>query len=283
MHPWRLVSPPLTFLFISCVQTMLQLTQSSTLPASCSQLLLQITSSLLLGENITLPKSLIKEMIQKVWAGTLKIMFLPVFERFYPCEGCEALFSFTRFSAACWEKIWSWNSQRRCSQWKSLNRWITSGTLFCLFFSARHLWHLFLLRQLFLPTMLRFVAGLFRSGDSLSRNSGLNVLVSLILAKAPPPTDGSMAFETYPLLFTGQTTGSDTENHLSFSSINSSRFARKCCFSCRSFSQKESSSMTDQPRVPEMVLALIPSPGEVGQFTDLSLLWSSLVLLPHLR
>lgn len=63
---------------------MLQLTQSSTLPASCSQLLLQITSSLLLGENITLPKSLIKEMIQKVWAGTLKIMFLPVFERFYP-------------------------------------------------------------------------------------------------------------------------------------------------------------------------------------------------------
>lgn len=68
--------------------------------------------------------------------------------------------------------------------------------------------------------MLRFVAGLFRCGDSLSRNSGLNVLVSLILAKAPPPTDGSMAFETYPLLFTGQTTGSDTEKNLYFAYVS---------------------------------------------------------------
>lgn len=69
----------------------------------------------------------------------------------------------------------------------------------------------FILLQLFLPTLLRFVAGLFRCSGSYSRNSGLNVLVSLIFAKAPPPTDGSMAFETYPLLFTGQTTGSDTK------------------------------------------------------------------------
>lgn len=63
------------------------------------------------------------------------------------------------------------------------------------------------LLQLFLPTLLRFTAGLFGRGDPLSRHCGLDVLVSLILAKAPPPTDGSMAFETYPLLFTGQTTG----------------------------------------------------------------------------
>ncbi|XP_056878552.1 small subunit processome component 20 homolog [Takifugu flavidus] len=185
----------------SVCQTVLQLTQSSTLPASCSRLLLQITSSLLLGENITLPTSLIKEMIQKVFSSTL---------------GKDLILEFTKEMFTMKE-----------------------------------------FEQLFLPTMLRFVAGLFRSGDSLSRNSGLNVLVSLILAKAPPPTDGSMAFETYPLLFTGQTTGS--------------------------FSQKESSSITDQPRVPEMVLSLIPSPGEGGKFTDLSLLWSSLVLLPHLR
>lgn len=68
-------SPALTYLFISCLQTMLQLMQSSTLSASCSRLLLQITSSLLLGENITLPKSLIKEMIQKVCPWSLKISF----------------------------------------------------------------------------------------------------------------------------------------------------------------------------------------------------------------
>lgn len=66
---------------------------------------------------------------------------------------------------------------------------------------------LVLLLQLFLPSLLRFTAGLFSCGDALSRHCGLDALVNLILAKAPPPTDGSMAFETYPLLFTGQTTG----------------------------------------------------------------------------
>lgn len=65
------------------------------------------------------------------------------------------------------------------------------------------------LPQLFLPSLLRFIAGLLRRGDLASHNVCLDVLVSLILAKAPPPTDGSMAFETYPLLFTEQTTGSD--------------------------------------------------------------------------
>lgn len=61
--------------------------------------------------------------------------------------------------------------------------------------------------QLFLPSLLRFTAALFGCGDPVSRHCGLEVLASLILAKAPPPTDGSMAFETYPLLFTGQSTG----------------------------------------------------------------------------
>lgn len=64
------------------------------------------------------------------------------------------------------------------------------------------------LPQFFLPSLLRFIAGLLGRGDLASHNVCLDVLVSLILAKAPPPTDGSMAFETYPLLFTGQTTGS---------------------------------------------------------------------------
>lgn len=57
------------------MQTVLQLTQSSTLSGSCSRLLLQITSSLLLGDNITLPKSLIQEMIHKVCPQSLKINF----------------------------------------------------------------------------------------------------------------------------------------------------------------------------------------------------------------
>ncbi|XP_026183080.1 small subunit processome component 20 homolog [Mastacembelus armatus] len=78
--------------------------------------------------------------------------------------------------------------------------------------------------QLFLPSLLRFTAGLFSCSDAVSRSCGLDVLVRLILAKAPPPTDGSMAFETYPLLFTGMT--------------------------------------SEQPAVPELVLSLIKSPEE---------------------
>ncbi|XP_019108872.2 small subunit processome component 20 homolog isoform X1 [Larimichthys crocea] len=113
--------------------------------------------------------------------------------------------------------------------------------------------------QLFLPTLLRFTAGLFSCGDPLSRHCGLDALVSLILAKAPPPTDGSMAFETYPLLFTGQTTG-------------------------RVFSSKEAGTTSEQPAVPELVLSLIRfSDGENQSITDLSLPWAALVLLPHLR
>lgn len=54
-------------------------------------------------------------------------------------------------------------------------------------------------------------------------------------------------------------------------------------FHCRIFSHKEPGSTSDQPRVPELVLSLVPIPLEETKFTDLSLLWSSLVLLPHLR
>lgn len=53
---------------ISSSQTVLRLIQSSSLSASCSRLLLQITSSLLLGENVSLPNSLIQETVQKVCA-----------------------------------------------------------------------------------------------------------------------------------------------------------------------------------------------------------------------
>lgn len=63
------------FFFNPSMQTVLQLVQSSTLSASCSRLLLQITSSLLLGENITLPKTLVQEIIQKVCWLSWKISF----------------------------------------------------------------------------------------------------------------------------------------------------------------------------------------------------------------
>nr|XP_015811633.2 small subunit processome component 20 homolog isoform X1 [Nothobranchius furzeri] len=100
--------------------------------------------------------------------------------------------------------------------------------------------------KLFLPSLLHFVSGLFSHRDAPSHHSALDILVSLILAKAPPPTDGSMAFETYPLLFT------------------------------------PGSKEADETPVPELVLSLIRLP-EGRSITDLSRPWSALVLLPHLR
>uniref|UniRef100_UPI0037E7A1C0 small subunit processome component 20 homolog isoform X2 n=1 Tax=Semicossyphus pulcher TaxID=241346 RepID=UPI0037E7A1C0 len=176
-------------------QTVLRLIQSSSLSGSCSRLLLQITSSLLLGENITLPKALIQETIQRVFGSTMG--------QYLIIEFTKEMFTMKQFE------------------------------------------------QLFLPTLLRFANGLLGCGDPLSRHCGLDALVSLILAKAPPPTDASMAFETYPLLFTGQTTGCTTSEQLT---------------------------------VPELVLSLIQFPEEQNQsINNLSLPWAALVLLPHLR
>ncbi|XP_042259713.1 small subunit processome component 20 homolog [Thunnus maccoyii] len=183
-------------------QTVLRLIQSSALSAPCSRLLLQIISSLLLGENISLPNALIQETVQKVFGSTM---------------GEDLILEFTKemFTMKQFE-------------------------------------------QLFLPSLLRFTAGLFGCGDPVSRHCGLEVLVSLILAKAPPPTDGSMAFETYPLLFTGQTTGV--------------------------FNKEAGQASPEQSAVPELVLSLIKFPEEQKQpVTDLSLPWAALVLLPHLR
>ncbi|KAJ4924558.1 hypothetical protein JOQ06_003513 [Pogonophryne albipinna] len=178
----------------SVCQTVLRLVQSSSLSPSCSRLLLQITSSLLLGENISLPRVLIQETVQKVFGSTI--------EQDLILEFTKEMFTMKQFE------------------------------------------------QLFLPSMLRFTAELLCCDDPRSRHCGLDVLVSLILAKAPPPTDGSMAFETYPLLFNGQT---------------------------GVLSGEESA-------VPELVLSLIRFPEEQKQpITDLSLPWAALMLLPHLR
>ncbi|KAJ8006735.1 hypothetical protein DPEC_G00110300 [Dallia pectoralis] len=107
--------------------------------------------------------------------------------------------------------------------------------------------------QFFLPSFLHYINGMFTSGDSVSRHSALEGLVTLILAKAPPPTDGSMAFETYPLVFAGQNPG------------------------------KKLAGGTEMS-VPELVLSLISLPHDQNQtIDDLSLPWSALVILPHLR
>uniref|UniRef100_A0A3P8W978 UTP20 small subunit processome component n=1 Tax=Cynoglossus semilaevis TaxID=244447 RepID=A0A3P8W978_CYNSE len=173
----------------SLCQVLLQLIQSSALSVPCSRLLLQIVSSLLLGENITLPAPLIQGTIQKQIFGSTMGQDLIL-------EFTKEMFTMKQFE------------------------------------------------QLFLPSLLRFSAGLVLSEDAPSRHSGLEVLVQLILSKAPPPTDGSMAFETYPLLFTG---------------------------------------LNAQASVPELVLSLINLPEEQKEpITDLSLPWSALILLPHL-
>ncbi|KAF5898818.1 small subunit processome component 20, partial [Clarias magur] len=107
--------------------------------------------------------------------------------------------------------------------------------------------------QLFLPSMLQFVEQLFSSEDSVNRLVTLELLVRLILGKAQPPTDGSMAFEKYPLVFTGQSGG-------------------------RFYGVDKAHAVS----VPQLILSLIVVPEE-QLLSDLSQIWAALVLLPHLR
>ncbi|XP_030197933.1 small subunit processome component 20 homolog isoform X1 [Gadus morhua] len=116
--------------------------------------------------------------------------------------------------------------------------------------------------KLFLPTLLRFSSGLLRSADPSTPQRGLEVLVQLILSKAPPPSDGSMAFEVYPLLFTGAPPQGSKETPQAGS--------------CDPEEQDESRL------VPEQILSLIQLPLD-QPISDLSLPWAALVLLPHLR
>ncbi|XP_056312047.1 small subunit processome component 20 homolog [Danio aesculapii] len=106
--------------------------------------------------------------------------------------------------------------------------------------------------QLFLPSLLQYLEQLFCMEDSVNRQLVLELLVGLILSKAPPPTDGSMAFEKYPLVFTGQaarSTGPERDQAVS---------------------------------VPQLILSLINIPVDLP-LSDLSHPWAALVLLPHLR
>uniref|UniRef100_A0A673WAK9 UTP20 small subunit processome component n=1 Tax=Salmo trutta TaxID=8032 RepID=A0A673WAK9_SALTR len=173
------------------------LLQTPALPGSCCRLVLQIISSLLLGENVSLPNTLTQDTVKKVFSsGVDQDLILEFTKEMFTMKGFE---------------------------------------------------------QFFLPSLLQYLEGFFSSLDSVSRHSAMEVLVSLILAKAPPPTDGSMAFETYPLVFTGKTPG------------------------------KEPGDGTEVS-VPELILSLISLPQDPNQtITDLSLPWAALVLLPHLR
>ncbi|XP_073694690.1 small subunit processome component 20 homolog [Garra rufa] len=106
--------------------------------------------------------------------------------------------------------------------------------------------------QLVLPSLLQYLEQLFCTKDSVNQLLVLELLVGLILTKAPPPTDGSMAFEKYPLVFNGQTvrsTGPEGDQTVS---------------------------------VPQQILSLINIPAD-QPLSDLSPPWAALMLLPHVR
>nr|XP_015207377.1 PREDICTED: small subunit processome component 20 homolog [Lepisosteus oculatus] len=133
-------------------ETLMKLAQAPQLHVSCRQQLLKVISSLVLGENVTLPSTLIEEAVRKVFgSGMGQELILPF---------SEEMFSMKQFE------------------------------------------------QLFLPSLLQYLEHLFGMDDSVVRQLALELLAKLILFKAAPPTDGSMAFEKYPLVFTGQSSGS---------------------------------------------------------------------------
>ncbi|XP_030621601.1 small subunit processome component 20 homolog [Chanos chanos] len=187
----------------SVCQTLLQLIQTSGLSYSNCRLILQVLSSLLLGDNVSLPGHMIQETVKKVFCSGM-------------AEDLILSFSKQMFDMKQFE-------------------------------------------QLFLPSLLQYCEQMFGSADSVTRLLALELLVSLILAKAEPPTDGSMAFEKYPLVFTGQPTG------------------------CAGGTEESQPSEREQTvSVPDYILSLIDLP-DGGAPTDLSQAWAALVLLPHVR
>ncbi|XP_060746083.1 small subunit processome component 20 homolog [Tachysurus vachellii] len=180
----------------SVCEFLVQLVHTRGLSCSCCSLLLQVISSFLLGENLSLPASMIQELVKKVFTSGM--------DRDLILSFAKEMFSMKQFE------------------------------------------------QLFLPRMLQYVEQLFSSEDSLNRLQALELLVRLILVKAQPPTDGSMAFEKYPLIFTGQSGGLYGMDKAPAASV------------------------------PQLILSLIVVP-EDQPLSDLSQIWAALVLLPHLR
>ncbi|KAL4612676.1 hypothetical protein GN956_G22842 [Arapaima gigas] len=113
--------------------------------------------------------------------------------------------------------------------------------------------------QLFLPSLLQYLEQMFNSEDPVVRQLALEFLACLILDKAKPPTDGSMAFEKYPLVFTGQPIGSSGTGHQALPPESRTRVL-----------------------VSQYILSLIPL-AENQPLHDISLPWAALVVLPHVR
>ncbi|XP_064199288.1 small subunit processome component 20 homolog [Anguilla rostrata] len=181
----------------SVCETLIKLIQAPQLSSSCQQLLLQVTSSLLLGENVSMPDVLIQRLLTKIFRiGRDQDIILPF---------AKEMFGMKQFE------------------------------------------------QLLLPSLLQYLEHMFGSEDPVTRQLALELLTSLILAKAEPPSDGSLAFEKYPLVFTGQ------------------------------LPMMSDSTEAKRPvSVPLYVLSLLDRPKEEA-FGDLSHLWAALVVLPHIR
>ncbi|XP_038636090.1 small subunit processome component 20 homolog [Scyliorhinus canicula] len=111
--------------------------------------------------------------------------------------------------------------------------------------------------QLFLPNLLQYVEECFAIAEPSVREETLGLLVKLILAKAEPPTIGSMAFEKYPLLFTGQVSHLSDEND--------------------SNGVKAGGPVT---LVLDFILSLLHLPEDED---GLAHSWAALVVLPHIR
>ncbi|XP_007893650.2 small subunit processome component 20 homolog [Callorhinchus milii] len=111
--------------------------------------------------------------------------------------------------------------------------------------------------QLLLPSLLEYIEQCFAMDNTSARKGALELLVKLILTKAEPPTIGSMAFEKYPLHFTGRTQDSNLKN-------------------------LRNSNGGQVTLVLDYILSLLDLP-EDGSMSDLSNPWAALIILPHIR
>lgn len=186
------------------------------------------------------------------------------------CETLIKLFQVPQLSVPCKEKLLQVTSSLFLANNVSLPGTLIEETIKKVFRSgmdhdlilpfAEDLFNMNRFEQLFLPSLLQYLEQILGMDDPIAQQLALEILTKLILDKAEPPTDGSMAFEKYPLIFTGQ----------SFSLAVKKQRSQKCV-------NKEA-----QMSVLEHFLSLIQVPsGET--FTDLSHPWAALVVLPHIR
>ncbi|KFO30298.1 Small subunit processome component 20 like protein [Fukomys damarensis] len=145
----------------------------ASLSVSCRKTLLDVISALLLGGNVSLPDTLIRETIEKVI-------------RFTPHWVAGSVFS---AEFACWGHVFESRLERRL-----------------IFGFSEVMFAMKQFEQLFLPSFLVYTEDCFSANDSTVRGEALAMLAKLILNKAPPAA-GSMATEKYPLLFRLRTGG----------------------------------------------------------------------------